>query len=77
MFWSQVRLQAYLFISLIDVEAKLGCSHCYRWNSAARCSSMDVQQYSVIQSAVYCYNASTINVMIMRKDVAETAGTFY
>ena len=44
-----------LFLSLIqvDVEAKLDCSHCCRWNSTARCSSMDVHQYYVMQSFVY------------------------
>ena len=47
-----------LFISLINVEATIGCGHCYRWNSAARCSGMDVHQYSVWQSLVYCYNTS-------------------
>ena len=59
MFWSQVRLQAY-YSYLIDVEAKLGCSYYCRWNSAARRSSMDVHQYPVIQSLVYCYNTSDV-----------------
>ena len=48
-----------LFISLIE-EAILGCSHYCRWNSAARCSSMDVHQYSVMQPPVYCYNTSDV-----------------
>ena len=42
-----------LLISLIDVEVRLGCSHCCRWNSAARRSSMDVHQYSVIYNHLF------------------------
>ena len=49
-----------ILISLIDVEVKLGCGHYSRWNSAARCSSLDVHQYPVIQSPVHCYSTSDV-----------------